>query len=293
MHSDQAELNRWIGTTRTDHDIVAPAPMASMAALLDKDPAEAHQYRSLPPLWHWLYLHSPVRQAELVGDGHPRRGDFLPPVPLPRRMWAGGRLRFLHDIPVNSTLTRTSTISDVTVKRGRSGQLVFVLVTHEIRAAKELAIVEEHDIVYREAASATGNAGNSIADPAGQAPENFDYCREQVADVTLLFRYSALTFNAHRIHYDRDYAVKEEGYSGLVVHGPLLATLLLELLRDNLPDLRITDFSFRALHPVFDLKVFRTCARQLDSGDWELWIADQDNRLCMKASARIQKPGRL
>jgi len=273
-------LRQWLGRTQQKQDSITLAPLQAMAALLDQDPATALTLPNLPPLWHWLYFHDPVRQSELAADGHPRRGGFLPPVALPRRMWAGGRLSFHRDIPIGGTLTRTSRIDAIDLKQGRSGPLAFVTVTHRLTAGDALAIIEEHDIVYRaQSSEATVSRGNP-------APADCDFSRPHQLDATALFRYSALTFNAHRIHYDRDYATGEEGYQGLVVHGPLLATLLLELLRDYRPGIRVEKFAFRALAPVLDARPIRACGRLTSPGESELWIADYDGRLCMQATAQ-------
>lgn len=289
MTDQKNEFAGWIGTTRQEQDRVTRAPLASMAALLDKDPSLAGTPGCLPPLWHWLYFQAPARQSRLAHDGHPTKGDFLPPVPLPRRMWAGGRLTFFQDIPVGCEITRQSTIENITQKQGRSGRLAFVLVAHAIAVDGGPAILEYHDIVYRDAPAS--NAGPAAGNEAALAPRESDFSRQHSADIVLLFRYSALTFNAHRIHYDRDYAVGEEGYSGLVVHGPLLATLLMELLTDSLPAIRLKEFSFRALRPVFDNQPFRACGKLLEEGRCQLWIANQDDQLCMEAMAHYQTGG--
>ncbi len=193
MNLDIEHLRQWIGKNELLSDVVTPVPIAALAATLDIDvPKE-----SLPPLWHWLYFLPIHRQSDLGPDGHPRRGGFLPPVPLPRRMWAGGRLEFHHPLRVGDSITRASKIIDVEFKEGRTGPLVFVLVRHEISNAHGIALTEEHDIVYR---------GPSAAPPKTPAPADAAWDRAIHPDDVLLFRYSALTFNGHRIHYDRRYA---------------------------------------------------------------------------------------
>jgi len=281
MSLDLPTLQSWIGKSREEQDQLNLAPMRAMAALLDRDPDAIAPHTALPPLWHWLYFLSPARQSDLAADGHPRKGDFLPPVPLNSRMWAGGRLHFQQDLRGGEQIARVSTIRSIDAKPGRSGQLVFVCVAHEISGENGPAIREEHDIVYRDRSA----AGATQALPPGRpAPRAWDFCASYNADPTLLFRYSALTFNAHRIHYDRDYVIKEEGYPGLLVHGPLLATLLTELLRANQPTQAIQSFEFRAIRPVFDSRDFRVCG-SLTAGGADLWVADQDNFLCMQANA--------
>ena len=220
------DLAQWVGRSERRADRVTSVPLAALAATLDRDdpePRDGSRDRAAAA----LALLPPARGApsELGPDGHPLRGGFLPPVPLPRRMWAGGRLEFHRPLRVGDAIERVSTIVEVEPKEGRSGTLVFVLVRHEISAAGELAIVEEHDIVYREAA----RADDPPAPAEGGARPARPGAREIVPDPVLLFRYSALTFNGHRIHYDWRYVTEVEGYPGLIVHGPLIATLLVDL----------------------------------------------------------------
>ncbi len=264
--------------TRTDRATAAPA--AALAATLDID-APWRPGDPLPPLWHWLYFLPVDKQSELAADGHAKRGGFLPPVELPRRMWAGGRLEFHRPLCVDDEITRTSRIADVRSKEGRSGPLVFVLVRHEICNAGGLALTEEHDIVYRDHARAAEHG------PAPEpAPNGATWERTIVPGDVLLFRYSALTFNGHRIHYDRRYATEVEGYPGLVVHGPLIATLLLDLVRRNLPDSRVRRFEFRAVRPVFDTGAFSVHGAP-DGKTVRLWAADTSGALAMKAQAEL------
>jgi 3-methylfumaryl-CoA hydratase len=184
----------------------------------------------LPELWHWLYFLPHARQSEIGPDGHPKRGGFLPPVPLPRRMWAGGRLEWIKPLVVGDAIERTSTIQSVTHKSGRTGDLIFVLVRHEISNAAGIALTEEHDIVYRDAPAPDDKPVTPTA-----APSDATWTKTIHPDDVLLFRYSALTFNGHRIHYDRRYVTEVEGYPGLIVHGPLIATLLVDLVRQSIP----------------------------------------------------------
>ena len=220
----------WIGKTETRSDIVTAGPVAALSATLDRDDPPAQPGDPLPPLWHWLFFLDRHRASELGPDGHARRGGLLPPVPLPRRMWAGSRFEFHHPLRIGDQITRGTRVIDIKEKSGRSGPLVFVVVRHEISNADGLAVVEEHDIVYRDQPREKSPAAPPQPTPADAAWE-----RTIQADDVLLFRYSALTFNAHRIHFDRRYATEVEGYPGLVVHGPLIATLLLDLLRRHDP----------------------------------------------------------
>jgi len=273
----------WIGRTEQRDDTVTAAPLAGLIATLDRsgDPAPIDG-SVLPPLAHWLYFLPQALQREIGADGHPKRGGFLPPVPLPRRMWAGGRLAFAHAIRVGEPVTRRSTITSVDAKQGRSGALVFVTVRHEIVNAQGVAVREEHDIVYRDAP-----APGAAAPVPPPAPINEDFSRAITPDPVLLFRYSALTFNGHRIHYDRSYATEVEGYPGLIVHGPLIATLLADLLRRELPDAVLTQFDFKAASPLFDIHPFTLCGKREADGGIALWARNHLGQLAMSARAVI------
>ena len=284
---DLQHLRDWIGRTEQRNDEVTAVPVAALSATLDRDDPEPLPGSDLPPLWHWLYFLPLAPQREIGPDGHPKRGGFLPPVPLPRRMWAGGRLTFHHPLQVGDEVTRASRIADVNVKTGRSGSLVFVTVRHEISNARGVAISEEHDIVYRDAPAPDAPAPAPTAAPTGEA-----FSRLITPDPVLLFRYSALTFNGHRIHYDRPYVTGVEGYPGLIVHGPLIATLLLDLLRRELPGAHVRRFEFKALRPVFDIHSFTVCGRpEVVPGPGErrvqLWTRDHEGWLTMQATAEL------
>ncbi len=208
----------------------------------------------------------------------------MPPVPLPRRMWAGSQFEFRTPMRIGDAVQRSSTIEDVNIKEGRTGTLVFVKVRHELRCngAAEPALVEFHDIVYREAQRA-----DDVPPPPQKASEGAAWQRELVPDEVLLFRYSALTFNGHRIHYDRKYATEVEGYPGLVVHGPLIATLLMDLLRRHAPDAEVTAFRFKALRPTFDGRPMRVNG-QREGQNVRLWAQDHEGWLTMDAVATLR-----
>jgi len=280
---DLQHLADWIGRTESRTDHVTPTPVAALAATLDREfDIAAGTGAPLPPLWHWLYFTPLAPQREIGADGHPKRGGFLPPVPLPRRMWAGGRLEFVRPVRVGDALSRLSRIASVEVKEGRSGTLVFVTVRHEYTDAAGVVLTEEHDIVYRD------NPGPGAKTPSPQpAPTDAAFSREIIPDPVLLFRYSALTFNGHRIHYDRPYVTEVEGYPGLIVHGPLIATLLLDLLSREMPQARVRAFEFRAVRPVFDIHRFTVCGKRNDDGTVALWTRDHEGCLTMQAQARI------
>ena len=281
MAVDIGHLGQWVGRSETRHERLSAFPANALAATLDR--AETYDEGSaLPPLWHWLHFLPINPMAEVGPDGHPKRGGFLPPVPLPRRMWAGSRLSFLKPLVIGEAISRVSTILKVDHKSGRSGDLVFVTVRHEMSGADGLAIGEEHDIVYRDAALPGAPAPALLP-----APEGGDWEHPVHPDPVLLFRYSALTFNSHRIHYDHEYVTKVEGYPGLIVHGPLIATLLLDGLRRARPDARVTRFSFRALSPIFHIDDFAVCGRIDANGQVQLWAKKPDGTLCMDAKADI------
>ncbi|CAG9169588.1 MaoC family dehydratase N-terminal domain-containing protein [Cupriavidus respiraculi] len=239
-------LRQWIGRSESRTETLAPEPVIGLAATLDLD-GEALSRGPLPPLWHWLYFLPRAPQRELGRDGHPHLGGFMPPVPLPRRMWAGSELQFFEPLRVGDTVTRTSTIEDVKHKTGRTGELYFVSVRHELTLAGRTALSERHDVVYR----AMPEPAQPLP-PRPRQPNQPQWQRGVDADSVMLFRFSALTFNGHRIHYDRDYVRDVEGYPGLVVHGPLQAVLMMDLLARELPAAKVRRFGFRGLAPLFD-----------------------------------------
>jgi 3-methylfumaryl-CoA hydratase len=283
MNIDLPHLKQWIGRTETFTDCISAAPLRALAATLDREDPPPRAGDEVPPCWHWLFFLPTPRQSEIAIDGHPRRGGYLPPVPLERRMWAGSRLRWSRPLRVGGNYTRSSRIASVDYKAGQTGPLVFVSVRHEIADESGVMLWEDQDIVYRDPPKVTDTAP---ADDAATRP--YAWSRELHADPVLLLRYSALTFNGHRIHYDRSYATGQEGYPGLVVHGPLLATLLLDLLRRNVSDARIRGFTFRAVKPTFDTAPFSICgAYGTGGGTVELWIQLNDGALAMKATAEL------
>jgi 3-methylfumaryl-CoA hydratase len=280
------ELKQWIGRSETLADWVNPTPLRALAAALDRDDPAPQPGDAIPPCWHWLYFLPLQRQSEIGPDGHPRRGSFLPPVRLPRRMWASSSLEWGKQLRVGHAITRTSRIVDVSVKDGRTGPLVLVRVRHEIGDATGPCLVEEQAIVYRDMPKP-----GEVAPPLSPAPTARDWVRELDPDAVLLFRYSALTFNGHRIHYDRRYATETEGYPGLVVQGPLIATLLLDLVRRNLPAAHVLRFAFRAVKPTFDVAPFRICGSRGEDGNTvRLWAEHMDGALAMDATATLGLP---
>ena len=277
---DIDRLRGWIGGTETLDDIAASAPLQGLAALLDHatPPWPENQ---VPPLGHWLYFLTRARQSEIDVDGHSRRGGFLPPIDLPRRMFAGAAITFHAPIAVGVKIERVSTILDVTEKSGSSGRLVFVKLRHEISAAGTLCVSEEQDIVYRESVRAMASLPKANTEPDSRLRGD---TRRITPDPTQLFRFSALTFNAHRIHYDRDYARDIEFYPGLVVQGPYIALLLMDHLLRHDPAARLHAFRFRAKSPLFDTAPFDVCLARKETG-YDLWAVDADGREAMSAEA--------
>ncbi len=284
--TDAARLLEWIGSSESRSDEVTRAPIAALSAILDRDDPAPRVGDSLPPLWHWLYFLPITRHSEIDHDGHPKRGGFLPPVPLSRRMWAGGRVQFRRPLRVGEAIARVSHVVDVSHKTGRSGPLTLVVVRHEISSAGTLALIEEQDLLYLAAphesgaASTPRRAAAAAADPAWE--------RRIRPDATLLFRFSALTFNGHRIHYDRQYAQTVEGYPALVVHAPLAALLLLDAMRRHMPNHNVAAFSFRAMKPLLDCAPFDVCGKpEADGSTVRLWIRDAAGELATDATATL------
>ena len=279
-------LQDWTGRSETVKDIATATPCAALAATLDQsDTTRPAAGTPLPCLWHWLYFLPMYAQSDIGPDGHAKRGGFMPPVHLPRRMWAGSDFVFHQPLLVGDTLQRTSTIAEVKEKSGRTGSLIFVKVRHEIRrnGSADVALTEHHNIVYRAAP-----APDDVTPPPQAAPAESVWQRSIVPSDVLLFRYSALTFNGHRIHYDRKYVTEVEGYPGLIVHGPLIATLLVDLLRKNLPDASLSHFEFRAVRPVFDIAPFKLHGAPTPDGKTvRLWTEDHEGWLTMQATATL------
>ena len=265
--------------------MLSPGPIAALSATLDRNDPPPRAGDPLPFLWHWLYFLPLHRQSELGEDGHARLGTFLlPPVPLPRRMYAGGRVEIHRPLCVGDSASRQSRVEDVTFKEGRSGPLVFVKVRHQISNGIGLALVEDQDIVYRD----DSRPGDSVPQPT-RATEHANWTRDVRPDEVLLFRYSALTFNGHRIHYDRQFATAAQGYPGLIVHGPLIATLLADLVRSNLPQADVSVFAFRAMAPLFDTNSFRICGRHVDQRTVKLWAEGPAQTLAVEAVATLTR----
>ncbi len=258
-------LQDWVGSTERRDEVLAPAQADGVAALLDRDGRPFGEGDPLPNLWHWFYFLPRVPMSAIGADGHPERGGFLPPVDLPRRMFAGARLRFLSPLLAGRPAVRDAEVTGIREKSGASGRLVFVTVRTRISQGATLCLEEEQDIVYREAGTAVPAPVVLPDDRLPTVPDGA-VVRTIRPDPVLLFRFSALTFNGHRIHYDRPYATGVEGYPGLVVHGPLTALLLLTLAEAH-TGRRATGFGFRGRAPLFDLAPFRLVAMPAPDGN--------------------------
>ncbi|WP_125610074.1 FAS1-like dehydratase domain-containing protein [Specibacter cremeus] len=278
--NDNLDPAAWIGRREVADDVVSPIARDRFAATIGGSSAIfAETMRN--PLACWLFFLPCAAQSDLGNDGHPRKGGFLPPLKLPRRMWAGSSLRFHAPLENGRKISRTSTIANVQNKEGRSGRLAFVTIDHEIRARTGLLVSEQQTIVYRDHPRTEPSAVAAV--PPTIRPDRHDWTVRIVPDSALLMRYSALTFNAHKIHYDRGYATAVEGYPGLVVHGPLLATLLMNLYLVENPSADVVAFDFKAVAPIFDTAPFGLYGARTNDGA-KLWATDAAGSVCLRAT---------
>jgi len=293
MAIDIEYLKQWTGRSETMQDVLHAKPLVLFSATLNRQDPPPQEGDEIPPFWHGLYFLTATRQSELGVDGHPPRGGFLPPVPLPRRMFAGAQVDFVRPLHVGQTVERRSTILGVSQKQGRSGEMIFLQLQHEISDEAGVCVIETQDIVYRDEPAAEAKMQNKAdaaagaVSPAPTFPKAL-WSRTITPDPVLLFRYSALTFIGHRIHYDYPYATAVEGYPGLVVHGPLQATMLLDLLRCELPQCVPKRFVFRAVSPLFCTGAFRVCGAPSGEGQYSLWIEDQHG--CVTMQSTVEAP---
>ena len=277
----EPDWSAWLGRSESRGELVSANTAAALAATLDIDPPPGAG-DPLPPGWHWIFFNPFVPRSGIGPDGHPKRGGFLPPITLPRRMWAGSRIAYPGTLIVGAEAIKTSVISKIQSKSGRAGNLVFVTVTHTTSSGGSDCIVEEQDIVYREPPQA-----GAPAPALTPAPTDAAWSEEVTPDPVLLFRFSALTANGHRIHYDQPYAKNEEGYPDLVVHGPLTATLLQNFAVAHAEGRRLSQFEFRGVHPLFVSAPFKLEGR-MESGDrMNLWARGPSGELAMQASATL------
>ncbi|AMO71208.1 FAS1-like dehydratase domain-containing protein [Sphingorhabdus sp. M41] len=274
-----ADWADWIGKSETRHDVITPGLLQRFCATIDRPVTD-----DIPQGLHWCLCLPDAPTAQLAEDGHPAKGGFLPPIPLPRRMWASSSVSFDHPLQLGDTVARVSTVASIEEKSGKSGDLVFVAVDHEMRVGERVAIRERQNIVYREPAATASPA--SQTDSVAPELQGWDWQQTIIPSEPLLFRYSALTFNSHRIHYDKPYAMQEEGYPGLVVHGPLMATLLLDLAASELGANQLSSFSFRGQAPAFANAAIYLVGRQ-EGDNITLAVISHDGKEIMSAQATI------
>jgi len=285
MKQDNNDENEsWVGRSDERHDVITAGPIWGFYDVLDESVPEPKPGDAIPAGAHWCFFLPHAPMSEVGTDGHPKRGGFMPdPVGLPRRMFAGSRLTFLDAIKIGDAVTRWQEIASVTPKSGNSGRLLFVTVREEYSTNRGIAIKQENDIVYREAPPPNRKPIVASEQPSTKAT----WSRIIEPTPVMLFKYSAITFNGHRIHYDRPYAIGEEGYPGLVVHGPLTATFLMDLCRREVPDATLSEFSFRAVAPLYDTETFSVNATNIveSSNHWSMWALNGQGSVCMKAEA--------
>ena len=268
-------LSAYVGRSRVEHDVVTANQAQAMAALLDRDPTQLQTGAALPEYWHWIYFKPIVPQSDLGTDGHPRCGTFLPPIELPRRMWAGGRLRFLQPIKIGDEIKRETEILSVEEKDGRSGKLVVLKLRHLVSNASGPCVDEQQDLIYCEIAK-PDQATRQPTTP----PDDVQWKETFVPNAVILFRYSALTFNNHRIHYDYPYVTQVEGYRGLVVHGPLTALLLLEAAKRHATQVPVS-YEYRAIGPLFNDEPITLTGRTKET-ETEVWAIGPSGAIAMQ-----------
>lgn len=274
----EINLQDWLGKKEILTDRVYPTPVKALARTLDQRDFEPLAGQPLPELWYWLYFLPMAAASEIGPDGHPKRGGFLPPVPLERRMWAGSRITFHDDLLIGEEIVKDAEILKIAEKSGKTGRMVFVTVKHQIKSARGMAVEEEQDIVYLPKPTAFNPP------PPTALPTDLQWREAYPVDPVLLFRFSALTFNAHKIHYNRQYATEEEKYPGLVVHGPLQALLLLASAKRHHPGRQPAGYTFRGMRPLFDFDRISLCGQPKPDGSCDLYTANGDDYIGMQAT---------
>lgn len=278
------ELQGWVGRAREVADEMSAPAARRMAAMLDQAAPDLSAGAAVPPFWIAILFDDAQPQSRLGADGHPEKGEFLPPVPLPRRMLAGRRMTYLAPLRIGQQLTRRSEITAITPKDGRSGRLCFVTVLHTVTGPGGVVATEEQDIAYREASTGTASAKPEAPAPLPDAAWRLPF----TPDPVLLFRYSALCFNGHRIHYDVDYARDAEGYAGLVVNGGLSTTMLLDAAMKQAPGATLRAADIRTMRPVMCNRPAMLCGTAPDEqGNRTLWVEDETGAMALRIQARI------
>ena len=275
---EDINLQDWVGKTQEIEDRIYSTPVRALALTLNYKDFEARDGNPLPEIWYWLYFLPIVPMSEVGPDGHPKRGGFLPPITLERRMWASGNLTFHRDLIIGEEIRKTSEIVKISEKEGRAGKLVFVTVKHLIQSARGVAVEEEQNIVYL-------HMPKSFVEPnPNPVPDDLDWKEEYSIDPVLLFRFSALTFNGHRIHYDWRYVTEVEKYPSLVVQGPLQALLLLESAKNHNPGKKPASFNFKAVRPIFEFDKVHICGKCSPDGSHDIYTANTDSNIGMQAT---------
>jgi 3-methylfumaryl-CoA hydratase len=275
---ENINLQDWVGKTEEIVDRIYTTPVKALALTLNYQEFEAIEGNPLPEIWYWLYFLPLVSMSQVGPDGHPKRGGFLPPITLERRMWASGNLTFHQDLIIGEEIRKTSEIVKISEKEGKAGKLVFVTVKHLIQSARGVAAEEEQNIVYL-------HMPQSFVEPKpNPVPDDLDWKEQYPIDPVLLFRFSALTFNGHKIHYDWKYATEVEKYPGIVVQGPLQALLLLESAQNHNPGRKPASFNFRAVRPLFAFDKVYLCGKSNSEGGHDIYTANKDRNIGMQAT---------
>lgn len=280
------EMADWVGRTQVETDEASASILRRVAALLDMSPKQQDFGGVVPQGWHLTFFPALAPQSQLSEDGHPAKGAFLPPIPFPRRLFAGRRIEFCSDIPFGAELVRTSTITRISPKQGKQGPMTIVEVEHVITANRVRAVRETHTIIYRPAAAATGSKSEEEARHDG-TPRPAELSEQLDATTALLFRYSAITFNAHRIHYDHPYATHVEGYPGLVVNGGLIALKLCELAKRYLQGVRLSAFEIRHIRPFYAGNSGQIHCCRAPQGHVDLWALDEDGHVTAEGKVHV------
>lgn len=279
----EEELQNWVGRSVEDEDVITAAPVMNYAATMDWEVPDAKEGDAIPPGAHWFFFHDRTRHSELDTVGLPKRGEFLPPVQLARRMHAGNRLEYLKSLHIGEKVRRKTEIHDITPKTGGTGQLVFVVTRNTISGEDGPALIDDRTIVYREAAKPSDGKRK----PA-PAPDDAAWERSYQANSIQMFRFSALTFNASRIHYDHKYVTETEGYPGLIVNARLTTSLLMELCLDNNPGRELVEVATKFVRPLYDFAPFTLAGKPNAAGDGAtMWVADPEGATAMVSEMRF------
>ncbi len=281
---DNRDWREYIGRVHEETMRISSDRIQGLAALMDYDEPPWPDNR-VPPTGHWLAMFPYTRQSELGHDGHEKLGDFIPDTGHPRRMWVGGRIQYLKPLYVDQPVLHRTTITNIEDKTGKTGPMTFVTLNHEYLAGSDLLLREEQKIVYREAS--TEPTQRPTIKPASKPESEYDWSRQFMPDSAVLFRYSAVTFNTHKIHFDHEY-VKEEGYPGLLVHAPLTATLLIQLYSSANPDFKINCFDYSARSPMYDGDPIMLYGKNAGDGKVLLWAEDCAGNLAVSATLEVE-----